>query len=126
MTEAFPWDEAPEYLLRDRDTSYGSTFKKHLQTIGIRDGPIAPRSPWQNAYAERVIGSIRRDLLDHVVVLNERHLRKLLRQYTDYFNGDRTHLGLAKDTPNGRAVEALGSIVSVPRLGGLHHRYVRM
>ncbi|MEQ9487990.1 MAG: integrase core domain-containing protein [Alphaproteobacteria bacterium] len=126
VIEAFPWDEAPDYLLRDRDASYGSRYKKRLQTIGIRDGPVAPSSPWQNAYAERVIGSIRRDLLDHVVVLNERHLRKLLRQYTDYYNGDRTHLGLAKDTPNRRAVEAIGSIVSFPRLGGLHHRYARI
>ncbi|MEQ9490901.1 MAG: integrase core domain-containing protein [Alphaproteobacteria bacterium] len=126
VTEAFPWDKAPRYMLRDRDTSYGSTFKKRLQAMGIRDGPVAPRSPWQNAYVERVIGSIRHDLLDHMIVLNERHLRKLLRQYTDYYNGDRTHLGLAKDTPNGRAVEAIGSIVSVPRLGGLHHRYARI
>jgi len=125
VTEAFPWDEAPDHLLRDRDASYGNTYKKHLQAMGIRDGPVAPGSPWQNAYVERVIGSIRYDLLDHVIVLNEWHLRRLLRKYAEYYNCDRTHLGLAKDTPVKRAVEDIGRIVLVPRLGGLHHRYTR-
>jgi len=126
VTEAFPWDEAPDHLLRDCDASYGNTYKKRLQAMGIRDGPVAPRSPWQNAYVERVIGSIRHDLLDHVIVLNERHLRRLLRQYAEYYNFDRTHLGLAKDTPRERGVEEIGDIFSVPKLGGLHHRYARM
>lgn len=93
--------------------------------MGIRDRPIAPHSPWQNAYVERVIGSIRQDLLDHVVVLNERHLRKLLRRYVQYYNGYRTHLSLAKDTPEGRAVQRIGPIKSLPQLGGLHHAYIR-
>lgn len=125
VSEAFPWDTAPDYLLRDHDATFGNIYKKRLQAMGIRDGPVAPRSPWQNGYVERVIGSIRRDLLDHVVVLNERHLRKLLRNYAEYYNNDRTHLGLAKDTPTRRAVQTIGSIASIPRLGGLHNLYVR-
>ncbi len=94
--------------------------------MGIRDRPVAPRSPWQNGYVERVIGSIRRDLLDHVIVLGEAHLRQLLRAYADYYNTYRTHLGLAKDTPLGRQVQTRGEIVPVPKFGGLHHAYMRM
>ena len=126
LTEAFPWNDAPEYLVRDQDASYGRVYLERLRAMGIRDRPVAPRSPWQNAYVERVIGSIRRDVLDYVVVLNERYLRILLRRYAVYYNEDRTHLGLAKDTPLARAIEKVGNIVSIPRLGGLHHRYVRM
>ncbi|WNJ99921.1 integrase core domain-containing protein [Thalassospiraceae bacterium LMO-JJ14] len=125
VVEAFPWDEAPRYLIRDRDASYGQVYVNRLSAMGIRDRPTAPRSPWQNAYVERVIGSIRRDLLDHVITLNERHLRSLLHRYADYYNGYRTHLGLDKDTPLGRAVQAVGSISALPQLGGLHHAYVR-
>lgn len=125
IVEAFPWDEAPDFLIRDRDTSYGAVFRHRVAAMGIRDRPIAPRSPWQNGYVERVIGSIRRDLLDHIVVLNERHLRRLLRRYADYYNEYRTHLGLAKDTPNGRLVHAFGTIHATPLLGGLHHAYLR-
>ena len=95
-------------------------------TAADLDAPVAPRSPWQNAYVERVIGSIRRDVLDHVVVLNERHLRGLLCRYAEYYNGYRTHLGLNKDTPLGRAIQAIGNIVPMPMLGGLHHVYARM
>lgn len=115
----------PEFLIRDRDNAYGHIYMDRLHAMGIRDRPVAPRSPWQNAYVERVIGSIRRDLLDHVIALNERHLRSLLRQYADYYNGYRTHLGLSKDTPLGRAIQLIGQIVSVRKLGGLHHAYVR-
>ena len=125
VVEAFPWDEAPQYLIRDRDASYGHTYLNRLSAMGIRDRPTAPRSPWQNAYVERVIGSIRRDLLDHVVVLSERHLRKLLCRYAEYYNGYRTHLGLEKDTPLTRDVQTVGTISAMPQLGGLHHAYVR-
>lgn len=125
IVEAFPWDETPQFLIRDRDASYGQIYVDRLSAMGIRDRPVAPRSPWQNGYVERVIGSIRRDLLDHIVALNERHLRKLLRRYADYYNGYRTHLGLAKDTPLGRAIQAVGRILALPQLSGLHHAYVR-
>ena len=126
IVEAFPRETAPRYLLRDRDGAYGKVFRKRLSAMGIRDGPVAPRSPWQNGYVERVIGSIRRDLLDHVIVTGEGHLRRLLRDYTDYYNDYRTHLGLNKDTPLGRPVHNRGRIKAVPKLGGLHHAYVRI
>jgi transposase InsO family protein len=126
IVEAFPWETAPEYLIRDRDRAYGNIFRKRLSAMGIRDGPTAPRSPWQNGYVERVIGSIRRELLDHVIVMGESHLRRLLRDYADYYNTWRTHLGLEKDTPLTRPVRHRGAITVVPKLGGLHHAYVRM
>jgi transposase InsO family protein len=126
IVEGFPWDTAPDYLIRDRDATYGEVFRKRLSAMGIRDRPVAPRSPWQNGYVERVIGSIRRDLLDHMIVLGEGHLRRLLRDYSDYYNTWRTHLGLDKDTPLGRPVLRRGTIMSVPKLGGLHHAYVRI
>jgi len=126
LTEAFPWETAPRHLIRDRDCAYGATFRRRLSAMGIRDGPTAPRSPWQNGFVERVIGSIRRELLDHVVVTGERHLRHLLRAYADYYNRWRTHLGLAKDSPLIRSVLSHGSITALPRLGGLHHAYVRI
>lgn len=126
IVEAFPWETAPDYLIRDRDRAYGNVFRKRLSAMGIRDAPIAPRSPWQNGYVERLIGSIRRDLLDHVIVLGEHHLRRLLRDYADYFNRWRTHLGLDKDTPLTRPVRRCGTIIAVPKLGGLHHAYARI
>ena len=126
VVEAFPWETAPRYLLRDRDGAYGKVFRKRVSAMGIRDRPTSPRSPWQNGYVERVIGSIRRDLLDHVIVTGEGHLRRLLRDYADYYNGYRTHLGLNKDTPLGRPVHDRGRIIAVPKLGGLHHAYVRI
>ncbi len=126
IVEAFPWETAPRYLLRDRDGAYGKVFRKRLSAMGIRDGPVAPRSPWQNGDVERVIGSIRRDLLDHVIVTGEGHLRRLLRDNADYYNVYRTHLGLNKDTPLGRPVHDRGRITAVPKLGGLHHAYVRI
>ncbi|MEK9751815.1 MAG: integrase core domain-containing protein [Rhodospirillaceae bacterium] len=125
IVEAYPWDDAPEYFIRDRDSSYGDVYQKRVVAMGIRDRPVAPRSPWQNGYMERVIGSIRRELLDHTVILSDRHLRNLLRRYAEYYNGYRTHLGLAKDTPLGRAVQAVGRILALPQMGGLHHAYVR-
>src|SRR5437879_13414089 len=125
ITEACPWDEAPRYLIRDRDTSYGAAVTRRLQAMGIRDRPITPRSPWQNGHFERLIGSIRRECLDHVVVLGERHLRHLLANYATYYNGVRTHLALDKDTPLDRPVQTVGRIASVTWLGGLHRYYVR-
>ena len=126
ITEAFPWDEAPRYLIRDRDTSYGMAVTRRLRVMGIRDRPITPRSPWQNGHVERLIGSIRRECLDHVVVLGERHLRQLLADYLTYYNGVRTHLALDKDSPFHRPAQTTGRIASVCRLGCLHHQYVRM
>ena len=126
LTEAFGWTAAPRYLVRDRDAVYGDIFIRRLQAMGIRDRPTAARSPWQNGYAERLIGSIRRDCLDHVVVYGERHLRHLLASYQRYHNEARTHLALGKDAPVSRAVQAVGSIVAEPFLGGLHHQYVRI
>ena len=99
-----------------------------MESLGISDVIIAPRSPWQNPYVERVIGSIRRDALDHVIILNERHLRRLLREYVAYYHNCRTHLSLNKDPPMHRAVEPpeTGNIVAFPHMGGLHHRYTRL
>jgi transposase InsO family protein len=126
FTEAFGWEEAPRYLVRDRDRSYGEVFIRRTRAMGIRDRPISPRSPWQNGYAERLIGSIRRECIDHVIVFGERHLHHLLRSYLDYYNGTRTHLSLDKDTPISRAAEAVGRVFGRPVLGGLHHRYERI
>ena len=125
ITEAFPWDETPVWLVRDNDGAYGLRFRRRLRAMGIRERPITPYSPWQNGYVERLIGSIRRECLDHVIVLNADHLRCLLRAYADYYNTDRTHLGLGKDAPDFRPIEAEGEIVSQSVLGGLHHRYRR-
>jgi transposase InsO family protein len=126
VTEAFPWDRAPRYLVRDRDTSYGPVFLQRIRAMGIRDRPIAPRSPWQNAYVERLIGSIRRECLDHMIVFGEAHLRRILRGYAAYYNVSRTHRSLNKDAPLQRAIERLGAVVSRPVLGGLHHQYCRI
>jgi len=126
LTEAFGWEEGPCYLVRDRDSAYGEVFTRRLRAMGIRDRPTAPRSPWQNGYCERLIGSIRRECLDHIVVFGERHLRRLLQAYADYYNRTRTHLSLDKDAPASRAIEPCGRILALPILGGLHHRYVRI
>jgi len=126
ITEAFPWNSAPSYLIRDRDPAYGAAFKKRLHAMGIRDHPTAPRSPWQNPYAERMIGTIRRDCFDHLVVIGAAHLRRILRSYATYYNQARTHRSLAKDCPIHRPIQAIGTIVSVPILGGLHHQYARI
>ena len=126
LTEAYGWTAAPQYLVRDRDAVYGGVFLRRLRAMGIRDRPTTPRSPWQNGYAERLIGSIRRDCLDHVVVFGERHLRHLLRSYQAYYNVTRTHLSLDKDAPVSRTVHSVGRIVANPIFGGLHHQYVRI
>jgi transposase InsO family protein len=126
LTEACGWEPVPRYILRDRDSVYGEIFKRRLRAMGIRDRPTAPRSPWQNGHTERLIGSIRRECLDHVVVFGERHLRHLLLSYMAYYNGARTHLSLNKDAPLPRAVQAVGRILPTPILGGLHHHYVRI
>jgi transposase InsO family protein len=123
LTEAFPWQEAPRYLIRDRDAVYGGVFLKRLDAMGIRDHPTAPRSPWQNAYAERLIGSLRKECLDRFVVTGEAHLRRILRRYADYYNRARTHRSLGKDCPIHRLVQPTGTISSSPVLGGLHHVY---
>jgi transposase InsO family protein len=125
ITEAFPWDSAPRLLLRDNDGAYGPVFRKRLWAMGIRDRPTQLHSPWQNGHVERLIGSIRRECLDHLIVFNAAHLRRVLLDYADYYNNDRTHLALDKDTPCPRAIEHHGVIVSRPILGGLHRRYER-
>jgi transposase InsO family protein len=126
VTEACAWESAPQYLIHDRDRVYGEAFTRRIRAMGIRDRPTAPRSPWQNGCAERLIGSIRRECLDHVIVFGERHLRHVLRSYAEYYNGARTHLSLAKDSPLMRRVQPVGSILPLPVLGGLHHHYVRI
>jgi len=127
LLQAFPWDTAPRFLLRDRDGNYGKTFRDAAQWLGIEEVLCAPRSPWQNAYAERLIGSIRRECLDHVIVLHEPGLRRVLRSYFDYYAHSRTHLSLDKDTPIPRPVQPpeLGRVVELPKVGGLLHRYDR-
>jgi transposase InsO family protein len=116
----------PRYLIRDRDGAYGEIFLRRVRSIGIRDRPASLRSPWQNAYAERLIGSIRRECLDHIVVFGERHLRNVLLSYMDYYNGTRTHLSLDKDARISRAAENGGRIICRPIMGGLHHQYGRI
>ena len=126
VTEACGWESAPHYLIRDRDRVYEEAFTRRVRAMGIRDRPTAPRSPWQNGHAERLIGSIRRECLDHVIVFGERHLRHVLRSYAQYYNGVRTHLSLGKDSPLPRDLQAVGGILPLPILGGLHHHYVRI
>lgn len=126
LTEACGWEQAPRYLIRDRDRAYGEVFIRRLRSMGIRDRPTSPRSPWQNGYAERLIGSIRRECLDYVVVFGERHLRHVLQSYMNYYNETRTHLSLDKDAPVSRAVDRAGHILCRSILGGLHHQYVRI
>jgi transposase InsO family protein len=127
ITEAFPWDTAPRFLLRDRDSSYGQTFRDRVEAMAIEQVVTAPRSPWQNAYVERIVGSIRRDCLDHVIVFDERHLRRVLSAYFEYHHRSRTHLSLAKDCPEPRSIQppSAGNVVAFPQVGGLHHRYER-
>src|SRR3981189_3509488 len=126
ITEAFPWAEAPRYLIRDRDQVYGSVVTRRLRAMGIRDKPIAAGSPWQNGFAERLIGSLRRECPDHVIALGGGHLRRTLRSYARYYNESRTHRSLDKDAPVHRATERIGAIISRLILGGLHHQYCRI
>lgn len=127
IVEAFPDDNAPRWLLRDRDRIYGSAFSRRVASMGIGEVLSSPSSPWQNPYAERMIGSIRRECLDHVIVLGERHLRRILTAYLTYYHGSRTHLSLEKDAPAPRRVQAIkeGQVIAFPEVGGLHHRYER-
>ena len=128
LVEAFPFDSAPRYLLRDRDAIYGVQVQRRINSMGIEEVVTAPRSPWQNPFVERIIGSIRRDCLDHIIVFHERHLRRILREYFGYYHTCRTHLSLNKGPPETRDIEPpeLGTIVAFPRVGGLHHRYGRI
>jgi transposase InsO family protein len=128
MVNAFPWDTAPRYLIRDRDPIYGGYFNRRVTGLGIKQVLTAPRSPWQSPYVERVIGSIRRECLDHLIVLNDQHLRRLLREYVDYYHACRTHLSLEKDAPCSRPVEppVLGKVRAIRKVGGLNHHYRRL
>jgi putative transposase len=127
MREAFPWDQAPRYVLRDRDAIYGTDFATMTRNMGMEEVPTAPRSLWQNPFAERLVGSIRRECLDHIIVWNERSLRRTLQSYFAYYERSRTHLALAKDTPEHRSVEQpeQSHVTAIPQVGGLHHRYLR-
>ena len=127
IIEAFPEDRAPRYLLRDRDGIYGHCFTTRIEGMGIEQVRITARSPWQNCYVERAIGSIRRECLNHMIVLSEQHQRRILKSYFRYYHESRTHLSLSKDAPESRAIQAneLERIVQIPQLGGLHHRYER-
>ncbi len=126
LTEAFPFDTAPRYLLRDGDGSYGRQVQRRIRSLGMKEVITAPASPWQNPYVERVIGSIRRELLDHVVVLNEKHLKRLLSAYLDYYHPGRTHRSLAGDAPDHRPVRPANpaQVIDFPAVHGLHHYYL--
>jgi transposase InsO family protein len=126
ITEAFPWASAPAYLVRDNDGAYGQVLTSRVRAMGIRDRPISPGLPWQNGYAERLIGTVRRECLDRMLIFGEAHLRRILTLYACYYNKTRTHLSLQKDAPLGRAVQRYGTIVAMPVLAGLHHRYARI
>ena len=127
LVEAFPFDSAPRYLIRDRDSSYGTRFRNRVRSLGIEEVLTAPRSPWQNPYVERIIGSIRRECLNHVIIFNERHLRKVLKSYAKYYHEARTHLSLDKQSPVPRSIETpdQGKVVAISHVGGLHHEYRR-
>jgi transposase InsO family protein len=126
ITEAFPWTSPPSYLVRDNDRAYGRVFSSRVRAMGIRDRPISPGSPWQNGCAERLIGTLRRECLDQMLVFGEAHLRRVLFAYAAYYNQARTHLALGKDAPMHRAIQRSGDIASIPILAGLHHQYVRI
>ena len=127
LIEAFPFDEAPRYIIRDRDGIYGDDFRDRIGGMGINEVVIAARSPWQNPYCERLIGSIRRECLNHMIILNEAHLKRILHSYFDYYLHSRTHLSLDRNAPAPREVEppSEGKVISIPQVGGLHHRYAR-
>jgi putative transposase len=127
LVEAFPFDSAPRYLLRDRDSIYGERFRNRVKSLGIDEVLTAPRSPWQNPYVERIIGSIRRECLNHIIIFNERHLRRQLKSYAIYYHEARTHLSLDKQSSVPRSIEPpeQGKVVALPHVGGLHHEYRR-
>src|SRR5437763_10600956 len=126
VTEAFPWASAPAYLVRDNDRAYGHVFTSRVRAMGICDRPISPGSPWQNGHAERLIGTVRRECLDRMLIFGEQNLRRVLASYAAYYNQARTHLALGKDAPLGRATQRSSVIVAIPILSGLHHQYVRI
>ena len=126
ITEAFPWASAPAYLVRDNDRAYGDIFTSRVRAMGIRDRPISPGSPWQNGIAERLIGTIRRECLDRMLIFGESHLRRVLVSYAAYYNQARTHLALQKDAPLHRVVQRSGGVAAIPVLAGLHHQYIRI
>jgi transposase InsO family protein len=126
ITEAFPWASAPTYLVRDNDRAYGHVFTSRVRAMGIRDRPVSPGSPWQNGIAERLIGTLRRECLDRILIFGESHLRRVISAYAAYYNQARTHLALQKDAPLRRAVQRSGAIVAIPILAGLHQQYVRI
>jgi transposase InsO family protein len=127
IIEAFPEDTAPGYMIRDRDGIYGEQFRRRVKNMGIEEVLTAPQSPWQNPYAERLVASFRQECLEHVIVLGEGHLHRILTAYISYYHKSRTHLSLDKDAPEPRAVHprSMGKIVELPEVGGLHHRYER-
>ncbi|HKE89029.1 MAG TPA: integrase core domain-containing protein, partial [Gemmatimonadales bacterium] len=127
MVEPLPWALTPRYLVRDRDGIYGEVFRGHIKNLGLKQVVIAPRSPWQNAYAERFIGSLRRECLDHIIALDERQVLRVVRNYVAYYHRTRTHLARGKDPPELRPVQPrdAGRIVAISEVGGLHHRYER-
>jgi len=127
IVETFPWGDVPRFLLRDRDSIYGAHFRRHVKNMGIEEVRIAPRSPWQDPYCERLVGSIRRECTDHVIVLSERHLRRTLSSFFRYHHGFRTHLSLEMDAPNHRPIQTqdYGGVVEISEVGGLHHHYER-
>ena len=128
ITEAFPWDTAARYMIRDRDSVYGLLVCARIKAMGIEEVVTAPRSPRQNPFVERMIGSIRRECLDHLIVIDERHIRRILASYFDYYHRSRAHLSLGKDSPVPRPIEnaKAGKIIALPQVGGLHHRYERL
>jgi transposase InsO family protein len=127
MVQAFPFETAPRYTIRDRDKIYGAFFRRRVAQLGIEQVVTARKSPWQNPFVERMIGSIRRECLNHVIIMDERHLRRILRSYLAYYHETRTHLALCKDAPTPRAVQGtdMGDVIAIPQVGGLHHRYER-
>src|SRR5215469_9643429 len=127
LREAFPFEQVPRYLLRDRDAIFGEEFQRQVTDMGIQEVLSAPRSPWQRAYVGRVIGSLRRECLDHVIVFHEPSLRRILASYFQYYHRSRTHLSLEKDSPVPRSIQSpeMGRVVALPHLGGLHHRCER-
>ena len=127
LREAFPFDQLSRYLLRDRDAIFGDDFRRHVTDMSIQEVLSTPRFPWQRAYVERVIGSIRRECLDHLIAFSETSLRRILRSYVEYYHRSRTHLALGKDSPEPRSIQSaeMGRVVALPQMGGLHHRYER-
>ncbi len=127
LTQAFPFDTAPKYLIRDRDKIYGSEVLETIENFDMKDKPTSPRSPWQNGYCERMVGTLKRECLNHMIIINERHAYRIIREFLQYYHNDRTHQGLEQETPNGRKIEPpeIGPVKRRPILSGLHHRYYR-